>query len=368
MVSYKNWHHSSLLIVVVSGIFFAVALTLAGVSNLAPYFKAILPGDEETYGFVFTGEPIAGPTTATISWETDPQKPVYASLYYKASNATGYSSVTACNLAGNTSPTSCTPYGVTLTGLTPDTIYNYYVELSAQHPATRPPPPVYKYPSEVRSFRTIKGARGHILDAKVTVVGTTATVTWSTPSPADEGVYYWGEDLTEDMVLVLGPQPRANRHTVTLYGLSDRTNYRYYATSTDVATVTVYNSTPQPFSTTDLDTTPPKVSLLILPIKFEQWAPGVNTFKATIKWTTNEFSSAVQVEWWEPPPANYVGPQERSKFSNANVNLLQISHVVDIGALKADTLYNYRLIFTDEAGNKAVSSMYSLQTPLPPFS
>lgn len=357
MVQHKNRYQTSLLIAAVSGVFFAAALTVAGVSNLAPYFTAALP--EETYGITIPKVNVTA-TTATISWETDLKKPVYATLYYKASNVTNYSSLAVCNLAGNPMPSSCTPYTVTLTNLTPDTTYDYYIELSAQNPASISPPSFYRTDKDNTTFRTIIGERKDIVDAKVAVVGTTATVTWSTPDPTDATVYFWPEDLTQATEAVPGPSG-GTRHTVALNNLSAQTDYRYYVTSTDTAKKIVYNSWPQPFRTSQQDTTPPNI-YSVGRGDIEQWAPGVNKFKATITWTTNE-SALGKVEWWVSPNS-YGGPQGYPDISLPNVDILKAAHVVTIGPLAAYTIYNYRIFSSDEAGNRAVSPTYSLGTPL----
>ena len=83
-------------------------------------------------------------------------------------------------------------------------------------------------------------------------------------------------------------------------------------------------------------------------------AGNLSAYSATINWTTNETATSY-IQWGLTPSYS---------FSDSSMNTLVISHSVAISALQSNTLYHYKVISNDAAGNSAVSNDYTFTTSL----
>lgn len=344
----KYTQYNSFLIIIVVGILLAIAVLLATIASLVPYFKTVLPGVGQTYGL--TGPSVTQNSitaaTATIEWTTTQQ--VYAILYYRPSTTNGaYSGVLA---APSPATTTVTNYKVTLTSLTPDTTYDFYIGLSTQYPVIIPP----GYPSPHQSFTTLTGQGAAISDAKATIFGTTATVTWSTPTAADSMVSYWPK-LLPAAIASVSNQKVVNQHLVQLSNLSAQTDYEFYVTSEDKNNVIVYNSPHRSFTT--IDTTPPSINSAGLMTNtygdkgFSKDVTG--KIIAFIGWNTTELSSS-QILWGETTSYD-----QSTTYDNTPC----ITHAVSLTGLEPGKTYNYRVISRDYAQNQSQINNFTFSAP-----
>jgi hypothetical protein len=90
------------------------------------------------------------------------------------------------------------------------------------------------------------------------------------------------------------------------------------------------------------------------PVIQEVTTSGVGTSSAVIHWTTTEPSTS-QVEYWASP----------SQFSPLDETLVT-EHVVYLTGLRPGTVYHYRTLSQDEAGNLVISPEYDFTTPTEP--
>jgi parallel beta-helix repeat protein len=179
---------------------------------------------------------------------------------------------------------------------------------------------------------------------------TAAGINWTTNEGSTSQVQYgtttsYGSTTTLDST-------RVTSHRVNLSGLAAGTTYNYRVISRDAAgnTATSGNftfTTPAaPPPTTD--TTAPAISGVN--------ASGVTASAANVNWTTNEGSTS-QVEYGTTT----------SYGSKTAVNGSMVTgHTVGLSGLAQNTLYNYRVISTDAAGNTAVSGNFTFTTASTP--
>jgi len=168
--------------------------------------------------------------------------------------------------------------------------------------------------------------------ASGSVAGTTATVTWTTPTASNSQVEYgpttaYGSSTTLDAASVTS-------HSVNLTGLSQTTLYHYRVKSTD-ATGNLTVSADATFTT--LDVTAPVVSVIA--------ASAITATSATITWTTNEASDS-QVEY---------GPTTGYGTSTTLNASMVTSHSVNLTGLSVGTLH-YRVKSRDASGNLQTSA------------
>ncbi len=127
-------------------------------------------------------------------------------------------------------------------------------------------------------------------------------------------------------------------HTVSLSSLSASTTYHYRVKSQDaagnLATSGDYTfTTPAP-----PDTTVPVISGIS--------TGNITSADATVTWTTNEASTS-RVEYGTS--TNY------GSFSNPDSNLVT-SHTVTLSGLTPNTVYYFRVLSSDQAGNQGISA------------
>jgi peptidoglycan/xylan/chitin deacetylase (PgdA/CDA1 family) len=268
--------------------------------------------------------------SATITWTTNEG----ATTQVEYGLTGSYGLVTTLDSALVTSHSSA------LTGLAPGTTYHYRVvskdaagnqavsgdyTFSTVAPDTTPP--------------TISSVAASNIGLSA------ATITWATNEAASTQVEYgpttsYGSTTNLDATLVTS-------HTAALSGLSSGTTYHYRVLSRDTAG-NLATSGDYTFTTTLPDTTPPTISSVS--------ATNVGVAGATIAWNTNEGSTS-QVQY---------GTTTAYGSSTTLDTALVTSHSVTLGGLSQATLYHYRVLSRDAAGNLATSGDYTFTTTTPP--
>ena len=174
------------------------------------------------------------------------------------------------------------------------------------------------------------------------ISGTSATISWTTNEASDSQVDYgitesYGNTTPLNSSMVTS-------HSQALSGLTQGTLYYYRVKSRDAAG-NLATSSGYTFTTTSApDTTPPTISGVS--------ATNISSTSATVTWTTNETSDS-QVEYGTTESFGDTTPLNSS---------MVISHSQALSGLTADTLYYYRVMSRDAAGNLATSSTYSFTT------
>ncbi|MBI3812622.1 MAG: hypothetical protein HY283_10560 [Nitrospirae bacterium] len=178
------------------------------------------------------------------------------------------------------------------------------------------------------------------------ITSTGATISWTTDEPATSLVEYgtttaYGSSTPFDSTLVIG-------HNKTLGGLQASMIYHYRIRSAD-ATGNLAISGDNTFVTAAApDTTPPVISGIT--------AGSVTSTSATISWTTDE-PSDTQVQY---------GTTMSYGASTILNSSLVTSHSQSLTVLQPSTLYNFRVLSRDAAGNLATSGNNTFTTSAPP--
>ena len=244
-------------------------------------------------------------TSATITWDTD--VPSDSKVQYGMT--TSYGSTTPVD------PTYVTSHSVTLTGLTPGTIYHYRaISDNANGSALSPDD----------TFAT-SGPPSIMNVAAGNLTASSATITWTTTTPADSTVNYgltssYGNQVS-DAVLVTS-------HSVNLTGLTASTTYNYQVVSTNAqGTATSTNYT---FTTAS----PPSLSGVAV--------SGVTTTSATITWNTNQLADS---------RVNY--GTTLSYGLQKSDGALVTSHSIALADLLPGTVYHYQCVSVNANGTAA---------------
>jgi hypothetical protein len=178
-----------------------------------------------------------------------------------------------------------------------------------------------------------------VQSTNVTSVG--ATITWTTNEASDTQVEYgtttsYGFSTTLNTSMVTS-------HSQALSGLTAGTLYHYRVKSRD-ATGNLATSGDFTFTTATPDTTAPTISAV--------QATNVTSNGATITWTTNE-AADTQVEY-----GTTTGYGSSTTLNTSMVT----NHSQPLGGLAASTLYYYRVLSKDAAGNLATSGDFTFTT------
>ncbi|MFC2000816.1 fibronectin type III domain-containing protein, partial [Chloroflexota bacterium] len=283
-----------------------------------------------------------GPGEATVNWNTN--EAATSQVQYREVGETLWMSTPE-------SLSLIVEHSLVLSGLTPDTIYEYRVLSSdaAGNPAT----------SAVDTFTTLPDTTPPdiigVPDSSVTE--TTAFIVWETNEDSTSQVAYsttshpgpfaslaavlgaYGSASPEDPTLVFS-------HDASLSGLRPGTTYYYRVISKDA-----YGNAGWSLEytfTTDSDTTPPDISGVT--------PDSITQRGAIIYWNTNEPATS-QVEYGTVPAA-HGGYQ----FTTPLSAFLVMGHGVSLSGLDAETTYYFRAISLDVSGNEAFSSEQSFQT------
>ncbi|HTN42830.1 MAG TPA: fibronectin type III domain-containing protein, partial [Nitrospiria bacterium] len=269
---------------------------------------------------------------ATITWTTNEA----SDTQVQYGITTAYGSSTTLN------STKVTSHSQALTGLLAATLYHYRVlsrdaagnlAASGDNTFTTLTPPDTTPP-------VISG----IASSSITTSG--ATISWTTNEASDTQVQYgittaYGSSTTLNSTKVTS-------HSQALTGLLDTTLYHYRVLSRDAAG-NLATSSDSTFTTlTPPDTTPPVISGIA--------SSNITTSGATIAWTTDELSDT-QVQYGTTTAYG----------SSTTLNSTKVtSHSQALTGLQASTLYHYRVLSRDAAGNLATSGDGTFTTSTPP--
>jgi len=220
---------------------------------------------------------------------------------------------------------------VSLTGLSPDTIYHYRVTLIEQSGAQETSPDQTFSTLEQLNSRPLVISRIGMLK----ITGTTATIAWSTDVPATGQVEYGKTSVFGASTTINGGY--TYDHAFELKQLSPGTTYHYRVLSHDKNGNEVVSSD-QLFSTVSpSDSTAPVISDIS--------TTDVTHASATISWVTSELAAS-QVEY-------------DTNRSYANITpldtMLLFNHTVTLNNLTNGKAYYFRIKSTDPAGNTSTS-------------
>ena len=272
---------------------------------------------------------------ATITWTTS--IPTTSQVVYGTTAAYGLSTPVVSSLA--------TSHSVTLTNLTASTPYDFAVESASSggQPVT----------SSNYTFTTLAGSStppaGPTAISNVQAIdisGTTATITWTTSTPATSEVVY-GIWTPWAGLNVFSPIPVIS-HSITLVGLAPNTKY-VFAVESDGATGPWAVSPIYSFTTLGGSGNSGSGTPVISNVQAQDvWALG-----ATITWTTGTPSSSEVVYGTSTPWGGL------NIFSPAPVT----SHSMILKNLMPGTKYVYAVESGGSSGPWAVSPIYSFTTP-----
>jgi len=265
---------------------------------------------------------------AHVTWVTD--EPADGVASYGPSTSFGQ---TASNAAQTMT------HDLLLTGLTPAT--QYFVQVASTDAAGNGPTT-----SRVISFFTLAApdTTPPVIVSGPMAIGVTdteATIIWTTNEPATSGVSYndgTAYGVAQDEVLV-------TEHSVRLAGLTPSTTYNYTVSSRDAAGNGPTLSATFTFTTLagpDID--PPVV--LEGPM-----VVNVTHHSAVIRWRTDE------------PATGIVGYGLTTDLGSREVHAaLTRPHNMVLLNLEPSTLYYFRVVSVDSAGNTSASAIYSFTT------
>jgi len=262
-------------------------------------------------------------TGATITWTTN--VPTSSQVNYGTTAAYGLKSALSSSLV--------TSHTVTLTGLSPSTLYHYQA-VSVDGSNNQVSSTDYTFTTTATPpLPLISG----VSTGSITATG--ATITWTTNVPTSSQVNYgttaaYGQKSALSSSLVTS-------HSVTLTGLSASTLYHYQAVSVDESNNQV-SSTDYTFTTA----APP------LPVITGVSAGSITATGATITWTTNVPTSS---------QVNYGTTAAYGQQSALNSSL-ETSHSVALSGLSPSTLYHYQAVSVDGSNNQVSSTDYTFTT------
>jgi hypothetical protein len=267
-------------------------------------------------------------SAAAISWATNEA----ADTQIEYGTTAAYGSSTALIEALSTS------HSQALTGLTANTLYHYRV-MSRDAAGNLAASGDYTF-TTTEAADTTPPAISDVTYSDVTPAG--VTVAWKTDEAADSQVDYgsgssYGSSTGLDAAMVL-------THSQVITGLASDKTYHFRVKSKDAAG-NIAVSGDYTFSTgKSPDTTPPSISAVA--------SSNITSSGATITWTTNE-NADTQVEY---------GLTNSYGSSTTLNSAMALSHSQGLAGLSANTLYHYRVMSKDAAGNLAASGDYTFTT------
>jgi hypothetical protein len=263
-------------------------------------------------------------TTATITWTTDEA----------SSSQANYGVTTTYTLSSTLDPTLVTSHSVTLSGLTPGTLYDFDVMSTNSVSLSST--------SSNNSFTTTGTAPGPVISnvSSSGVTSGTATITWTTDEASSSVVNFgtttsYGSTTTQ--------APLVTTHSVTLTGLTPNTTYNFDVASANAASTTT-TSTNFTFKTTSNTAPPPVISYL------SYW--GITATQATITWSTDELTNTA-VAYGTTNALGQLSPVQTA---------LTNSHGVTLTGLTPGTTYYFVAQSADSGGNTGYSTTYSFTT------
>ncbi|PLX27606.1 hypothetical protein C0581_03340 [Candidatus Parcubacteria bacterium] len=269
---------------------------------------------------------------ATITWDTDELS--NSTVGYSTNAATFTSETGVATMLDSSSESG--QHSVSLTGLTPNTLY-YFKTISID-PSSNTASSTNG--GDGYTFTTLDGASisGVAVDS---TQNTSAVITWNTDIAAESSVFY---SVNSDMssAIEISSATEVTEHTISLTGLIAGTEYYFYVTS-GVASDT--NASSYYTFTTTNDSSAPTFSTVTTTL--------VTDDDAIFTWTTNEAATS-KLEYGTSSGSYTTSTSENSS--------LDINHVVSISDLLNNTTYYYHVISADGSGNRATSTEYSFTT------
>jgi len=268
-------------------------------------------------------------TSAVITWTTD----------QSSNSLVNFGTTTVYGSASTLATTLVTSHTVTLTGLTPGTIYDFDVVSanssavsSASSNATFTMASVVSTPPVISNVSTTNVSQNSV------------TVTWTTDQPASSQISYgtttgYGFSTTLDTSLVTA-------HSETIAGLAAGTTYDFDVTSTTAASLST-TSPNSNFTTPATTATPPYVGYVA--------AWGINNTGATVTWSTDVLATA-QLAYGTTAALGQLSPLQTA---------MTASHGVTLTGLISGTTYYFvaQSIGADGAtGYSAVMSFTTMGT------
>lgn len=264
--------------------------------------------------------------SAVITWTTD-----------ELSDSTVGYSTTAGNFDSETGvATMVTDHSVTLTGLTPGTIY--YLRAKSSDPDTNEA--TDSSGGDGYSFTTLSGPAISNTSAS-TVQNTKATITWNTDVAANSTVYY---STNSDMsgAMSTSDSGSVTDHSVDISGLSAGTRYYFYVQS---GVAIDNNGGEYYYFNTTSDSTGPVISDVEDSI--------VTDDDAVITWTTDEGATS---------QVSYGLLTGEYSTTTTETNSYNTYHSVTITPLANNTTYYYVVTSADSAGNYTTSTESTFTT------
>ena len=238
-----------------------------------------------------------------------------------------------------TDNTLSTLHSVTLSGLSSETLY--YLQVKATDEAGNGPTP-----SATINFRTVNmpDTTAPIIvegPMAINVTDTSATIIWRTDEPSTSGVSF--NDGT--VYHIYSDNNLTTFHSIQLTGLTSNTAYTYVVSSKDTFGNGPTLSSDKTFTTlTTPDTAPPV--LVQMPSSV-----NVTHKSAVIRWETDEPTDGV-IEFGTTP--DFGSTEARTSLST--------KHNIPLTGLEPGTLYYFRILSNDAAGNETVSDTYTFTT------
>ncbi len=271
-------------------------------------------------------------TSATITWTTNEN----ADSQVQYGLSTSYGSSTARNASLVTS------HSQSISGLTANTLYHYRV-LSRDAAGNFASSSDYTFRTSAPADTTPPVISG-VNSSGITRTG--ATISWNTNEAADSQVDY-GTTASYGNSTALNDN-RTTSHVQSLSGLTADTLYHYRIRSRDEDGNLALSGDFTFTTSADSDTTPPVISGVN--------SSGISKTGASIRWTTDEAADS-QIEYGASAAYGRSSPLDSAMVT---------SHSQNLTGLTSDTLYHYRVMSRDAAGNLAVSGDFTFTTTTGP--
>ncbi len=313
-------------------------------------------------------------TSATINWITD--KVASGEVEYGTTASYGNQSATQTALTLD--------HSVTLSDLTPNTLYHYRVRSTDQSGNIAVTPdntfttntiPVAIAPTVIVPNTTIPATLTTSTittpttpaTPPVTVPQTTTTVTppqaiisaIDTPSISTSAVTVsWNTDIPSDTQMLYGRDSRlgsttlldtalTTSHSVTITGLSENTNYMFKVQSKPAGATIETVSIEHEFTTLSMPvfvTTPATLSNIA--------SSNVTETSATVTWNT-DIGATSQVHY-----GIFTGYGQSATLDTT----FRANHSVALSNLTPDTVYHYQVVSKNSAGDSTISTDYTFTT------